>query len=218
MSDVFIGIDVQSVRGCAVAVVGASGRLQDASWLETGDASIEAKARDLAERHPGATFGIDSPRMPIPAPRAWYWRKRSWGPRKDEQGWGRHCEVVVSAHKLANPQWTPLASQAKEWMQIGFRLFDTLAPLAPTHEVFPTASYRMLETDRDLRVDLSFAAFRPGPKDMLDATLAALTVREHAAGRGCEVGGGDGLGTIVLPRPLARPIEGVLAWPDSPAE
>jgi len=50
---------------------------------------------------------------------------------------------------------------------------------------------------------------------MLDAFVAAATVREFVHGRGCEVGGGDGLGTIVLPRPLPEPVmSGVLAWPE----
>ena len=54
---------------------------------------------------------------------------------------------------------------------------------------------------------------RGHPKDMLDAAIGALTVREFEAGRGCEVGGGDGLGTIILPRPIPEPIEAVLTWP-----
>ena len=34
---------------------------------------------------------------------------------------------------------------------------------------------------------------------MLDASVAAVTVYEFVNGRGCEVGGEDDLGTIVLP-------------------
>mgnify|MGYP005849327221 CR=1 FL=1 len=41
-----------------------------------------------------------------------------------------------------------------------------------------------------------------GVKDMLDASVAAITVFEFVKGHGCEVGGGDGLGTILLPRKL----------------
>jgi hypothetical protein len=48
---------------------------------------------------------------------------------------------------------------------------------------------------------------------MLDAVVAALTGMEFMAGHGQEVGGGDGLGTIVLPRPIANPIDAVLRWP-----
>lgn len=50
---------------------------------------------------------------------------------------------------------------------------------------------------------------------MLDAWVAAATVREFHGGRGIEVGGGDGLGAIILPRPLPEPvIEEVICWPE----
>jgi hypothetical protein len=50
---------------------------------------------------------------------------------------------------------------------------------------------------------------------MLDAWVAAATVREFVNGRGTEVGGGDGLGVIILPRPLPEPvIKEVLEWPE----
>ena len=49
---------------------------------------------------------------------------------------------------------------------------------------------------------------------MLDAWVAAVTVREFSENMGCEVGGGDGFGTIILPRPLPEPvIDEVLVWP-----
>ena len=121
---------------------------------------------------------------------------------------------MVKAHGLANPQWTPLDGDAPGWMQVGFRIFRTLAGRAQVHEVFPSASYAQLETAPEVRVSLSFEGFRPGPKDMLDAAVAALTVRELDAGRGVEVGGGDGLGTIALPRPLPGRVRGVDAWPE----
>lgn len=44
-----------------------------------------------------------------------------------------------AAHRLANPQWTPLAERAPGWMRLGFELFDALAQYEPL-EVFPTAS------------------------------------------------------------------------------
>ena len=81
-------------------------------------------------------------------------------------------------------------------------------------EVFPSASYKLLRKDRDLKVTINFADFYKGPKDMLDACVAAITVHEFIQGRGSEVGGGDGLGTIILPRPLpnSSPRE-LLEWP-----
>jgi hypothetical protein len=98
-------------------------------------------------------------------------------------------------------------------MQHGFTIFEALDGLAQTLEVFPSASYQMLSESKELRVDMSLSGFLPGPKDMLDAVVAALTGKEFLAGRGQEVGGGDGLGTIVLPCQIARPIADVMLWP-----
>ena len=110
-----------------------------------------------------------------------------------------------------------MRAKAPEWMQIGFRIFNALEAGPRVHEVFPSASYEMLQSAPEARISLSFEHFRPGPKDMLDATIGALTVREFESGLGVEVGGGDGLGTIVLPRPLLEPIQRVLLWPGSHA-
>lgn len=71
----------------------------------------------------------------------------------------------------------------------------------------------MLSATNELRVDMPLSGFLPGPKDMLDAVVAALTGMEFLAGRGQEIGSGDGLGTIVLPRPITKPIAEVLRWP-----
>jgi predicted nuclease with RNAse H fold len=98
-------------------------------------------------------------------------------------------------------------------MQLGFKLFSAIEERAPVYEVFPSASYTLVKDDLPLRIGVRLNDFAPGPKDMLDAYVAAATVREFAQGRGCAVGGGDGLGEIILPRPLPKPIEGVLRWP-----
>ena len=100
---------------------------------------------------------------------------------------------------------------------MGFRIFKALESNKIAHEVFPTASYMILEGAPGARLDLSFDKFRPGPKDMLDAAIGALMAREFEAGRGCEVAGGDGLGTIILPRPISEPIYAVMSWPVSQA-
>ena len=60
----------------------------------------------------------------------------------------------------------------------------------------------MLEKEK-LKYELCLNDFVSGVKDMLDASVAALTVYEFINGRGCEVGGDDGLGTIVLPRKIS---------------
>ena len=99
-------------------------------------------------------------------------------------------------------------------MKIGFGLYSVLAPLATVYEVFPSASYTILQGNVDIRINADFSAFKPGPKDMLDALIAASTVREFVESGGIEVGGGDGMGTIILPRRLPDPIiEEVLTWP-----
>ena len=160
--------------------------------------------------------GIDAPRMPLTSKRQWYWngKKKRWNRRERQKGNGRHCEIVISVHRLANPQWTPPKKAAPEWMKLGFHLFSALEDNFSVHEVFPTASYALLQGNTDVRIDTDFSACRPGPKDMLDAWVAATTVREFVEGRGIEVGGGDGMGTIILPRPLPEPvIDEVLEWP-----
>jgi hypothetical protein len=127
------------------------------------------------------------------APRQWYWDGAAarWRPRRSTDGGnGRHCEVVIAAHRLANPQWTPYRPPFPERMRLGFAMFAALQDRAPVYEVFPSASYTMLEDDPPLRIGVRLKDFAPGPKDMLDVYVAAATVREFAQGRGCAVGGG----------------------------
>lgn len=210
----FIGIDVQSNRRCAFAVLDERCRLVDSGWL---DAPEPESARTLAARHPDPSIGIDAPRRPLPQARAWYWdgHHRTWRRRRaSDHGTGRHCEVVIRAHQLANPQWTPLKHRAPPWMRLGFELFRSLSAFR-VYEVFPSASYRLLSGERKPVIAVNLAEFALGPKDMLDAVVAAVTVREYVAHRGSAVGGGDGLGEIVLPRSLRRPIPAVLVWPES---
>jgi predicted nuclease with RNAse H fold len=100
-------------------------------------------------------------------------------------------------------------------MKLGFELFSALSAHTEVYEVFPTASYRQLAGDQGACLSISLANFDHGPKDMLDAYVSAFTVHEFVNGRGAEVGDGDGLGTIVLPRPLACTDCDVLHWPDT---
>jgi hypothetical protein len=100
-------------------------------------------------------------------------------------------------------------------MNLGFKLYSTVEGFAKIYEVFPSASYSLLQGVKDVRINADFSACKQGPKDMLDAWVAAATVREFVEGRGAEVGGGDGLGAIILPRPLPEPvIKEVLEWPE----
>ena len=212
----FIGIDVQETRGCSFAVIGDNGSAIESGWFhEPSEEAVRLIGR-LKENY-NVWIGIDAPRVHLTFPREWYWdgNHHVWRARRPaERGYGRHCEVVVRVHQIANPQYTPLKEGARPWMVTGFNLFSALQLIGPTYEVFPTASYALLQGDTDVQICIDFSQFNPGPKDMLDAFLAAATVQEFVDKRGCEVGGGDGLGTIVLPRPLRNPITEVLQWPE----
>ncbi len=220
MRSCYIGIDVQIRRNCCYAVIDDTGTLTDSGWLANAVVDVGELIQQQA-----VTFqvhvGIDAPRMPLNSKRRWYWNgsKQRWEKRYSQKGYGRHCEIVISAHRIANPQWTPLHREAPPWMNLGFKLYDAIQNLAATHEVFPSASYALLYQNSNVRVNIDFSACKPGPKDMLDAWVAAATVREFVKGRGFEVGGGDGFGTIVLPRPIPEPvIEPVLHWPGKGCE
>lgn len=221
MPKVFIGVDVAAARGCVYAVLNSDGMPVRDGWLKpTSDeeavAELQGIVNELA-RDSVVHVGIDSPRMPIPAEREWFWNGSagSWRSRKDdERGLGRHCEVVIRAHGLANPQWTGTEASSPGWMLRGFTLFARLQRCT-LHEVFPSASYRLLDADPGALLTIRLASCYAGPKDVLDAYVAAFTVREFVEKRGEEVGGGDGFGTIILPRriPEGRRIPGVLTWP-----
>ncbi len=214
MPSLFVGIDVQVARGLAYAAMDRDGRVLANGWLDS--VHPEATAAQLGGRFTGAVFGIDAPRMPLRVPRPHYWTGSGWRRRRpSDKGLGRHCEVVIAASGLARPQWTPLASAAPGWMRLGFALFQGLTALGlQTEEVFPSAAYRQLDLDETAEVRMPLSGFLRGPKDMLDAVVAAYAVKEFIQGRGCAVGGGDGLGTIVLPRRLAGDCSKALGdWP-----
>lgn len=222
---VHAGVDVQLARGLAWVALRADGRLLDGGWVDCREDGVRT-ARALREvlrtaaGKQALVVGIDAPRQPLTTPREWYWdgRKAQWRPRREsEAGAGRHCEVVVSALGLGRPQYTRGAKESPAWMRLGFALFEELAKEATVHEVFPSASYSLLAKEGErLPVPVPVAACARGPKDILDAAMAAATVREYARGKGSAVGGGDGLGTIVLPKPvkgLAGNVPALHDWP-----
>jgi len=171
---------------------------------------------ELSGQYPGAAFAIDAPRRPLPTPRVHYWNGERWrARRKADRGFGRHCEVVIAACGLARPQWTPVAPTAPDWMTCGFELFAACVSQGLTvEEVFPSASYGQLTGDASARVEMPLNGFARGPKDMLDAVVAAFSLREFMADRGDQCGNGDGLGRIVLPRPITHPaFAAVQCWP-----
>lgn len=218
----FIGIDVQVRRPCAAVIIDDNLKMVASGWLR-GDNPPELCEDLLVRLLPTSLpaheieVGIDAPRQPLANPRDLYWNRSQSTWRKkspQEKGWGRHCEVVIRGSGIANPQWTPTRQESPDWMQLGFALFESLTEMGiRTHEVFPSASYSLLDGIDHLPVSIRFTDFRTGPKDMLDACCAAFTVHEFSAGRGSEVGN-DGLGTIVLPRPLPDGVPPeLLDWP-----
>jgi hypothetical protein len=218
----YIGIDVQCRRGLAYCVLNATAEMTLSGWIagtsiEEQARSVHALASSLSPDKDAVAIGIDAPRMPLSSSRAHYWNRatNSWRLRVEgEKGHGRHCEVVVRALGFANPQWTPLYNESPTWMKLGYALYATLKGLRHVYEVFPSASYAALNGATTPKITFDFANFRQGPKDRLDACVAALTVYEFINDRGWEAGGGDGLGSIVLP---GRAPEGgssvLLEWP-----
>jgi predicted nuclease with RNAse H fold len=215
----FVGVDVQCARPVAYCILDQDAAMVDAGWVQ--GPTLTATANDLqAEvirktKGRSIAIGIDAPRMPLPSPREWNWdgHATQWRPRRpSEKGHGRHCEVILKALSIANPQWTPLIGESPLWMQLGYSLFNRLQGVGDVYEVFPSASYAALSGRPSPALTVSLSHFMPGPKDMLDACVAAWTVREFVEGRGWEVGGGDRLGSIILPG--TAPAQSlVMNWP-----
>jgi len=218
----YMGIDVQIKRNCPYFIVDENADIIDSGWID-GSSHIKKAinlykiAQALTVDHKEIAIGIDAPRMPLKDKRPFYWdgKKGLWRNRKKkEKGHGRHCEVIIKSLGIANPQWTRLEPECEDWMRLGFDIYKQLKGFDNVFEVFPSASYNMLKDDRDVKVTINFAKFSQGPKDMIDACIAAMTVYEFIHGRGTEVGNGDGLGSIILPRPIIDVINpDLLYWP-----
>lgn len=211
----YIGIDIQSQRPPCYAILSEDATLVASGWANEPVLDSLVATVEVVAKRGQVVVGIDSPSQALTTGRQWTWRRRTAWRAAQPPCIGRHCEIVLVALGLANPQWTPLAAFVPEWMRLGIALFGALQPLGPPHEfleVFPTASYRQLAGHTTPALTINLAEFAPGPKDMLDACVAALTVLEFHQGRGCRVGGGDGLGTIVLPRPVDQQ-HPVHQWP-----
>lgn len=198
----FVGIDVQISRGCAYYILDSEKKYVTSGWVDKMvSVSLKKLISELTFNQSNIiAIGIDAPRMPLNKLRTKYFdrKKNNWRV-ESRQSNGRECEVMIKAYNLANPQWTKIYEESPEWMKLGFEIFSALTDLPFVYEVFPSASYRMLEKE-NVHYELCLNKFSGGVKDMLDASVAAITVHEFINGRGCEAGGGDNLGTIVLPR------------------
>lgn len=202
MINCFAGIDVQISRGCAYYILDADKKYVTSGWIkEKIPQSLYKIFFEIADKQTDKiAIGIDAPRRPIKKLRTRYFNKKKneWGV-ETKQSNGRECEVIVKSYNLANPQWTRTIKESPEWMKLGYEIFSTLKNFTFVYEVFPSASYKLLEKE-NIKYELCLNKFTSGVKDMLDASVAAISVCEFVNGRGCEVGGEDGLGTIVLPR------------------
>jgi len=200
----FAGIDVQIKRGCCYYIIDENKNFVASGWIKENipnsfkNLFLEISGND----HNSIAIGVDAPRMPLDKPRKRSFDKKtnSWMEKGDEK-LGRECEVIIKSYNIANPQWTRTYEDSPEWMKLGFSIFNSLKEFPFVYEVFPSASYRMLEKE-NVKYELCLNNFNDGVKDMLDSSVAAITVYEFFNGRGCEVGGEDGLGTIVLPGKL----------------
>lgn len=200
----FAGIDVQIKRGCCYYIIDENKTYVTSEWIKDNiPLSFINLFLKLTNNNPEQiAIGIDAPRMPLNKLRKRSFNKKtaSWIDNGDEK-LGRECEVIIKSYNIANPQWTRTLTNSPDWMQLGFSIFDSLKDFSFVYEVFPSASYKMLENE-NVKYELCLNEFNSGVKDMLDASVAALTVFEFVNGQGCEVGGDDSLGTIVLPRKI----------------
>ncbi|MCS7054181.1 MAG: hypothetical protein NZM09_10685 [Ignavibacterium sp.] len=201
----FVGVDVQTVRGCCYYVIDNYKKYVDSGWVKE---NIPETLRKILLKISNNSFekiaiGIDAPRMPLKKfrKRNFSKEKNQWELTKDKK-LGRECEVIIKSFNIGNPQWTQTFKNSPDWMRLGYSIFEELNDFPYLYEVFPSASYKMLEND-ELKFELCLKNFSNGIKDMLDASVAAITVYEFINGRGCEVGGEDNLGTIILPREIS---------------
>ena len=71
-------------------------------------------------------------------------------------------------------------------MKLGYNIFSCLKDFKFIYEVFPSASYKMLEGEI-VKYEICLMNFNQGIKDMLDASAAAMTVKEYLEGSGSQV-------------------------------
>ncbi|MCX7611736.1 MAG: hypothetical protein N2043_09145 [Ignavibacterium sp.] len=200
----FAGVDVQVMKGCCYYVIDQKKKFVESGWVnqKISDNLRKIFLRICDNNPEKIAIGIDAPRMPIKK-----FRERSFDRKTNSWTYthtkkvGRECEVIIKSYGIGNPQWTLKLKDAPEWMKLGFKIYNSLKDFPFVYEVFPSASYRMLEKE-NVKYELCLNDFVDGVKDMLDASVGAITVYEFIKGRGCEVGGEDELGTIILPRKI----------------
>jgi len=181
-----------------------------ATAVEVRDHALQLR-QDNQEQ---VVVSIDAPRRYLAGPRLWRLNNAGKWVVTNRPA-GRHCEVLVRRLGLANPQWTRTATLPLPWITLGQQVF-TVCEAAGflTIECFPTASYTCFGQmeNFDLHIPGGMFAHSRLAHDILDACVAALTAERFMEGQATELGGGDGYGTIVIPRVLALPFP---PWPTS---
>lgn len=206
MIKLFAGIDVQVNRGCCYYIIDKNKKYVLSDWIKQNIPQTFNKIfTEITDNHlETIAIGIDAPRTPIKRLRNRIYNKESnsWIVTSDRKV-GRECEVIIKSFNIGNPQWTRKLRESPNWMKLGFSIYKSLINFPYVYEVFPSASYKMLE-EENIKYEICLNNFITGIKDIMDASVAAITVYEFIKGRGCEVGGEDGLGTIVLPRKITQ--------------
>ena len=85
-----LGIDVQLARGCSYTILNQDLVLVDSGWLERSSlktSQIQLQVIISIERNQveSVAIGIDSPRMPLPLSRKWYWSGDGWRERRPSE-------------------------------------------------------------------------------------------------------------------------------------
>ena len=193
----------------AFAILDGAGNFLDAGFFE-GSLPTELTRQIEAGLASGlaVVFGVDAARHALTRLRYWNWEPTAehWVRLLRGADTGRHAEIILRAHGFRGTRWSVTAAPIYQALQA--------LPGTVIYEVCAEAAFQAMDPGSPPPEPSAAAG-----ASLEHATLAATTSREFFAGRGQEIGGGDGLGTIILPRPLRRRVEGVLEWPEplSPA-
>jgi hypothetical protein len=69
--------------------------------------------------------------------------------------------VVIKSYNIANPQWTRIFKDSPDRIKLGYSIFNSLKEFPFVYEVFPSASYKMLEKEK-LKYELCLNDFVSG--------------------------------------------------------
>lgn len=213
-----IGLDPGESNRTAVSILDGLGNFVDAGFFEGPlPSDLIRRITDWLAAGDCVAVAIDGPAHPLSRPRYWDWLPAAnrWVRSLRPSPAGRHAEIILRAHGFHTTRWTGLASSAATASP------DSVSALYARCQAIPRLQVREVCAQVSI---FAFDALSPEPDypdapeaNLTHAALAASTSREFSLGRGMEVGGGDGSGAILLPRPLSPLIPGVLHWPEMEA-